>query len=44
MQENERQKSIVLQIWQIGSLNIGTDQNVVVLVFRLLNCAILKWI
>ena len=28
----------------IGSINIGTDQNLVVLVFRLLNCAISKWI
>ena len=37
-------KAILWQIWQLGSLNIGTDQNLVVIVFRLLNCAILKWI
>ena len=26
-----------------GSKNNGTDQNLVVLIFRLLNCAILQW-
>ena len=44
MQENERQKAIVWQIWQLGSIDIGADQNLVVLVFRLLNCVISKWI
>ena len=28
----------------IGSINIGTERNLVVLIFRLLNCAISKWI
>ena len=37
-------KAIVWQIWQLGSINIGTDQNLAVLVFGLLNCAISKWI
>ena len=37
-------KAIVLQIWQLGSINISADQNPAVLVFELLNCAISKWI
>ena len=32
-------KAIVWLIWQLGSINIGPDQNLVP-VFRLLNCAI----
>ena len=28
-------KAIVWQIWQIGSINISTDQNLVVLIFTL---------
>ena len=39
LQENKRQKAIVWQIWQLGSINLGPDQNLVP-VFRLLNCAI----
>ena len=35
LQENK----IVWQIWQLGSINIGPDQNLVP-VLRLLNCAI----
>ena len=44
LQGNESQKAIVWLIWQLGSINIGTNQSLVVLVFRLLNCAISKWI
>jgi len=36
-------KAIVLQIWQLDSINTSADQNLVP-VFRLLNCAIKKWI
>ena len=38
------QKAIVWQIYQHGSINIATDQNLVVLVSRLLDYAISKWI
>ena len=37
-------KAIVWQIWQLDSINIGTDQNLAVLAFGLLNCEISKWI
>ena len=37
-------KAFVWQIWQPGSINIGTDQSLAVLVFGLFNFAISKWI
>ena len=37
-------KAIVWQIGQLGSMNIGADQNLVALVFGLLDYAISKWI
>ena len=43
-------KAIVLQIWKLGSINIGTDQNLEVLVFTLqaiklcdFKIALIKW-
>ena len=42
----DKKKAIVWEIWQLGSINIGTDQNLAVLAFGLhvFNCVISNWI